>query len=242
MFGLNNNPFAIPISLSRIHEDLSLKRQKHMSHTSECTWHMFHAVWGRPVHGKYSISQFYLAKVAVSDSLSRIHEDLSLEGQKYMPHTSKCSWHMFRALRDWPVHGKYQSLNFIWQRWQWVIHSQESMKTSASKGRNICHTPVSVHGICFMPFEADLFMASVSLSLSILFAKVAMSDALPRIHEDLSLEGQKQVSHTSECTWHLFHAFWGWPVHGKYTVKYHHLAKVEVEVLHHPISSFANKY
>ena len=108
-----------------------------------------------------------------------------------------------------------------------MIHSQESMKTSTSKGRNICHTPASVHGIYFKPFEADLFMASVSLSLSILFAKVAMSDALPRIHEDLSLEGQKQVSHTSECTWHLFHAVRGQPIHGKYQ-------------FHSPISSFAS--
>ena len=31
-----------------------------------------------------SISQFYLAKVAMSDSLSIIHEDLGLEGQKHM--------------------------------------------------------------------------------------------------------------------------------------------------------------
>ena len=69
-----------------------------------------------------------------------------------------------------------------------MIHSQEYMRTSASKGRNICHTLASAHGICFMLFEADLFMASVNLSLSILFAKVAISDALPRIHEDLSLE------------------------------------------------------
>ena len=59
-----------------------------------------------------------------------------------------------------------QSLNIIWERWQWVIHSQKSMKSSASKGRNRCHTPASVHGICFMPFEADLFMASNNLSIS----------------------------------------------------------------------------
>ena len=39
------------------------------------------------------------------------------------------------------------------------------MKSSASKGRNRCHTPASVHGICFMPFEADLFMASINLSI-----------------------------------------------------------------------------
>ena len=47
-----------------------------------------------------------------------------------------------------------------------MIHSQKSMKSSASKGRNRCHTPASVHGICFMPFEADLFMASNNLSIS----------------------------------------------------------------------------
>ena len=58
-----------------------------------------------------------------------------------------------------------QSLNIICERWQWVIHSQKSMKSSASKGRNRCHTPASVHGICFMPFEADLFMASNNLSI-----------------------------------------------------------------------------
>ena len=39
----------------------------------------------------------------------------------------------------------------------WIrYHSEESMKTSASKGRSICHTLASVHGLCFMPFEADL--------------------------------------------------------------------------------------
>ena len=39
----------------------------------------------------------------------------------------------------------------------WIrYHSKESMKTSASKGRSICHTLASVHGICFMPFEVDL--------------------------------------------------------------------------------------
>ena len=59
-----------------------------------------------------------------------------------------------------------QSLNFICQRWQWLIHSPESMKSSSSKGRNRCHTPMSVHGICFMPFEANMFMASTqSLNL-----------------------------------------------------------------------------
>ena len=47
-----------------------------------------------------------------------------------------------------------------------MIHSQQSKKSSASKGRNRCHTPASVHGICFMPFEADLFMASINLSIS----------------------------------------------------------------------------
>ena len=100
-----------------------------------------------------------------------------------------------------------QYLNFIWQRWQCVIHSQESMRTSASKGRNICHTPASVHGICFMPFETDLFMASINLSISQFYlAEVAMTDSLSRTHEELSLKGQKQMSHTSECTWHLFHA------------------------------------
>ena len=35
-----------PISLSRIHEDLHLERHKHMPHSSECTWHMFHALRG----------------------------------------------------------------------------------------------------------------------------------------------------------------------------------------------------
>ena len=69
-------------SLSRIHEELILKGQKQMSYTSECSWHLLHAVRGRHVHGKYSISQFNLGKVAMSDSLSRIHEELSLEGQK----------------------------------------------------------------------------------------------------------------------------------------------------------------
>ena len=36
-----------------------------------------------------------------------------------------------------------------------------------------------------------------------------MTDSLSRIHEELSLKGQKQMSHTSECTWHLFHAVRG---------------------------------
>ena len=39
------------------------------------------------------------------------------------------------------------------------------MKRSTSNGRNICHTPARVHGICFMPFEADLFMASIIFNL-----------------------------------------------------------------------------
>ena len=60
-----------------------------------------------------------------------------------------------------------QSLNFICQRWQWLIHSPESMKSSASKSRNRCHTPASVHAICFMPFEANLFMESTK-SLNII--------------------------------------------------------------------------
>ena len=76
-----------------------------------------------------------------------------------------------------------QSLNFIWQRWQWLIHSLESMKSSAPKGRNRCHTLVSVHGICFMPFEADLFMASMNLSISqFCMAKVAISYSLFLYH------------------------------------------------------------
>jgi hypothetical protein len=55
---------------------------------------------------------------AMSDSLSRIHEDFSLRGHEH-----------------------------------------------------ISHTQASAHGICFMPYEADLFMASIKLSLSILFGK-----------------------------------------------------------------------
>ena len=76
-----------------------------------------------------------------------------------------------------------QSLNFIWQRWQWLIHSPESMKSSASKCRNKCHTPASVHGICFMPFEADLLMASMNLSISqFCMAKVTIRYSLFQYH------------------------------------------------------------
>ena len=112
MFGLTIYPFANPISLSRIHEDLSLERHNHMpQYSSKCTSHMLHAFRGWPAHGKYSISQFYLAEVAITDSLSRIHEELSLKGQKQMSHTSECTWHLFHAVWGWPVHGKYESLN-----------------------------------------------------------------------------------------------------------------------------------
>jgi len=62
-----------------------------------------------------------------------------------------------------------QSLNFICQRWQWLIHSPESMKSSASKGRNRCHTLASVHGICFMP--SRLTCSWQVLNLSILCGK-----------------------------------------------------------------------
>ena len=142
---------------------------------------------GWHVHGKYSISQFYVGKVAMSDSLSRIHEELSLEGQKYIPHTSECSWHLLHALRGWPIHGN----NSISQ---------------------------------------------------IYLSEVAMTDSLSRIHEELSLKGQKQMSHTSECTWHLFHAVWGWPVHGKYeslnlSILY---GKGGNKIFTIPISSFAS--
>jgi len=58
-----------------------------------------------------------------------------------------------------------------------------------------------------MPFEADLFMASINLSIPQFYlAKVAMSDSLSRIDEDLSLKGQKHMLHTSECSWHMLHA------------------------------------
>ena len=111
MFGLTIYPFANPISLSRIYEDLSLERQKHMpQYSSKYTCHMLHAFWGWPVHGNNSISQFYLAEVAMTDSLSRIHEELSLKGQKHMSHTNECSWHLLHALRGWHVHDKYESL------------------------------------------------------------------------------------------------------------------------------------
>ena len=65
-----------------------------------------------------------------------------------------------------------------------ISHSKESMKTSASKGRSRWHSPASVHAICFIPFEADLFMGSTQylirtiyfhlyshIDLSILFGK-----------------------------------------------------------------------
>jgi len=64
------------------------------------------------------------------------------------------------------------------------------MKTSASKGISTCHsTPTSVHAICFMPFEVDLFMATTQSQFYL--TEVAMTDSLTRIHEELSLKGQK---------------------------------------------------
>ena len=80
-------------------------------YSSKCTCHMLHAFRGWPVHGNNSISQFYLSEVAMTDSLSRIHEELSLKGQKQMSHTSECSWRLLHALRGWHVHGKYESHN-----------------------------------------------------------------------------------------------------------------------------------
>ena len=50
-----------PISLSRIHEDLYLERQKQMPHSSECTRHLFHAFRGRPVHGSGTALDLLLA-------------------------------------------------------------------------------------------------------------------------------------------------------------------------------------
>ena len=95
-------------------------------------------------------------------SLSRIHEDLRLERHKHMPHSSECTWHMLHTFR---------ARRFMAAAWLWIrYHSQESMKTSASKGRSRCHTPASVQGICFMPFKADLFMAAARLWISSLSA------------------------------------------------------------------------
>ena len=55
--------------------------------------------------------------------------------------------------------------------------------SSASKGKNRCHTPASVHGICFMPFEGDLFMASMNLSISqFCMSKAAISFSLFLYH------------------------------------------------------------
>ena len=51
------------------------------------------------------------------------------------------------AAQLWILAARRRAL--LWIRY----HSQESMKTSTSKGISICHTPVSVHGICFIPFE-----------------------------------------------------------------------------------------
>ena len=72
-------------------------------------------------------------------SLSRIHEDLRLERQKHMPHSNKCTWHMLHTFQD----RRLMAAARLWIRY----HSQESMKTSASKGRSRCHTPASVQGI-----------------------------------------------------------------------------------------------
>ena len=51
-----------------------------------------------------------------------------------------------------------QSLNFIWQRWQWLIHSPESMKSSASKGRNRCSWQVWI---------SQFYMAKVAIRYSL---------------------------------------------------------------------------
>ena len=86
-------------------------------------------------------------------------------------------------------------------------HSQESMKPPASKGRSRCHTPASVHGIYFMPFEADLFMTSTQYRIRTIYFHL-----YSRI--DLSIYPSEH---------------WGWGLDGCY------LAKVEVEMLQSPI-------
>ena len=108
-----------------------------------------------------------------------------------------------------------RSLNFICQRWQWLIHSPESMKRSSLKGRNRCHTPTSVHGICFMPFEANMFMASTQ-SLNFIWQRWQWVIHSQKSMKCSASKGKKKMSHTSECSWHLLHALCGWPVHGKY--------------------------
>ena len=93
-----------------------------------------------------------------SISLSRIHEDLCLERQKHMSHSNKYTWLTLHTFQD----RRFMAAARLWIRY----HSQESMKTSASKGRSRCHTPASVQGIYFMPFEADLFMVAARLWIS----------------------------------------------------------------------------
>ena len=64
-----------------------------------------------------------------------------------------------------------------------MIHSPEFMKSSASKCRNRCHTLASVHGVCFMPFEVDMFMVSMNLTISqFCMAKVAIRYSLFPYH------------------------------------------------------------
>ena len=46
-------------------------------------------------------------------SLSRIREDLRLERQKQMPHSSVCTRHLFHAFRGRPVHGSGAALDLL---------------------------------------------------------------------------------------------------------------------------------
>ena len=62
-------------------------------------------------------------------SLSKIHEDLRLERHKHMPHSSECTWPMLHTFRG----RRFMAAARLWIRY----HSQEFMKTSASKGINI---------------------------------------------------------------------------------------------------------
>lgn len=73
-----------------------------------------------------------------------------------------------------------------------ISHSQEFMKTSTSKGRSTWHTPASVHAICFIPFEADLFMASTQYCIRTiyfhLYSRIDLSIYLVNIEVEVEVE------------------------------------------------------